>query len=142
MQYTIEDIKKELKSYIHDKNFLEEMKKDVERVREEAVKTTSILSDMPKGSNPVKDRIAEYIAKIDEMQQENYKLLLDLEQKKNDIETIINKMEQPYKNILYFRYINGKSLTEVATIIGHEYKWSCVLHGKALEQYRKLKEEI
>lgn len=140
MKYTIEEIKKELSSYIQEKKYIEEKKADIKELEEQATNVTSVLSDMPKGSNPVQDRIAEYVAKILDLQAENYQYLLNLEKKKQEIENIINMMEQPYKNILYFRYIKGYNLTEVASMIGNEYKWCCVLHGKALEQYRRLKE--
>jgi DNA-directed RNA polymerase specialized sigma subunit len=140
MKYTIEEIKKELSSYIQDKKYIEEKKADIEELREQATNTTSMLTDMPKGSNPINDKIAEYVAKILDLQAENLEFILNLEKRKKEIENIINTMEQPYKNILYFRYIKGYNLTEVASLIGNEYKWCCVLHGKALEQYRKIKE--
>ena len=141
MKYTIEEIKKELNSYMNDKKYIEEKLADIEEMRAKMEKTTTEISDMPKGSNPVADRIAEYIAKIEEIQDENYKRILVMEEKKKTIENIIDATEQPYKNILYFRYIKGYNLIEVAPMIGNEYKWCCVLHGRALEQYRKIKEE-
>ena len=140
VKYTIEEIKKELNSYTDDKKYLEDRKQDVEELREQATKMTSVISDMPKGSNPVNDRLAEYVAKITDMVEESYKFVIELEEKRIRIENIINQIEQPYKNILYYRYIKDYNLTDVASQIGHEYKWTCVLHGKALEKYRKIRE--
>lgn len=141
MKYTIEEIKKELNSYLDDKRYIEEKRAEIEEMRAKATRTTTEISDMPRGSSPVADKIAEYIARIEEIQAESYKRALEMEEKKKNTEDIINVMDQPYKNILYFRYIKGYNLMQVASMIGNEYKWCCVLHGRALEQYRKIKEE-
>ena len=57
------------------------------------------------------------------------------------IEYKIDKLPQPYKNILYFRYIKGYNLTEVSNEIDVEYDYARKLHGIALVRYAKIGEE-
>lgn len=65
----------------------------------------------------------------------------ELKEKQILIENKIDKLGQPYKNILYFRYIKGYNLTEVSAEINEEYDYTRKLHGKALIKYTKVGEE-
>ena len=57
---------------------------------------------------------------------------------KKKIEDKIDMLEQPFRNILYFKYIKGLTLTEVANNIHNGYKYTCDLHGQALMKYKNL----
>lgn len=70
--------------------------------------------------------------------EKNLKLL---KEKQIQIESKIDKLNQPYKNILYFRYIKGYNLTEVSNEIEEEYDYTRKLHGTALIKYVMLGEE-
>ena len=109
----MEDIKKELSSYKHDKRLLEEKEKEIDEYRNKATSCTSVLSDMPKG-NAVHDKVAQYASIIADLEKEKYELCITLETNKRKIEQIINNLEQPYRNILYFRYIKDYNLTHIA----------------------------
>ena len=63
------------------------------------------------------------------------KYLKELKEKQIIIESKIDKIGQPYKNILYFRYIKGYNLTEVSAEIDEEYDYTRKLHGTALIKY-------
>ena len=62
----------------------------------------------------------------------------ELKEKQILIENKIDKIGQPYKNILYFRYIKGYNLTEVSAEINEEYDYTRKLHGIALIKYAKV----
>ena len=47
--------------------------------------------------------------KLNELIEKNDKLIEESEIKVNKIKNKINELKQPYKNILFLRYINGKS---------------------------------
>ena len=74
------------------------------------------------------------------MEQEKVSQLIELENKKSAIESIIEKVEQPYKNILYFKYIKDFTLEVIAEKIGYNYRYTCKLHQKALQLYKQNKE--
>lgn len=133
----MEETKKELNSYLQDKKLLKEKENDLEELITRATKITKELSDMPKGDSKIQDKMAELASQIVDMENEKYEQIIKMYNTKKQIEDKIDLLEQPYKNILYFKYIKDKNLTEVANIINKEYKFTCKLHGKALKKYKE-----
>lgn len=133
----MEETKRELGAYLQDKKLLKEKEDDLEELITRATKITTELSDMPKGTPQLQDKMAELASQIVDMKDEKYGQIIKMYKTKKQIEDKIDLLEQPYRNILYFKYIKGKNLTEVANIINKEYKWTCKLFGEALKKYRE-----
>lgn len=136
----MEEIKEELNSYLQNQKLLKEKEKDLEELITMATKITTELSDMPKGSPSIQDRMAEYAAMIVQMKDEKYAQLITMYKSKREIENKIDQLKQPYRNILYYKYIKGFKLERVAAEIEYEYKYTCTLHGEALILYKNLSE--
>ena len=134
----MEETKKELSAYLYNKELLKEKEQDLEELITKAEKVTTELSDMPKGTPIIQDKIGEYATKIVELKNSKYRQLIDMYKSKEEIENKIDMLEQPYRNILYYKYIKGMNLTEVANKIGNEYKYTCILHGEALNNYKNI----
>lgn len=132
--------KQELKDYIYNKRWIEERIEDIKERRSLLDKITTTLSDMPKGSPKVQDTNIESLVKIMDDTVEIEKYIKDLKERQIQIENKIDKIEQPYKNILYFRYIKGYNLTEVSGEIEEEYDYTRKLHGIALIKYARIGE--
>ena len=62
----------------------------------------------------------------------------DLLIKKFKIDDKIDMIEQPYKNILFYRYSRGKNWNDVANELGYTRDYACELHGEALYLYSKI----
>ena len=124
--------KQELKDYIYDKKWIEERLEDIKERKSLLEKITNTLTDMPKGSPKVTDPNIEILASIMDDTAEVEKYIQDLKKRQIEIENKIDKLEQPYRNILYFRYIKGHNLTEVSGEIEEEYDYTRKLHGIAL----------
>lgn len=133
--------KEELKDYIYNKKWIEGRLEDIRERRSLLDKITTTLSDMPKGSKKVTDTNIENLASILDDTNQIEKYIKDLKEKQIKIETKIDKIEQPFRNILYFRYIKGYNLTEVSNEIEEEYDYTRKLHGVALIKYTKLGEK-
>ena len=134
----MEETKRELGAYLQDKKLLKEKEDDLEELITRATKITTELSDMPKGTSQLQDKMAELASQIVDMKDEKYGQIIKMYKTKKQIEDKIDLLEQPYRNILYFKYIKGKNLTEVANVIGYNYKWTCEMHGYALKKYKEL----
>ena len=89
----------------------------------------------------MQDNQVESLVKIMDATKELEDLLLELRKKQVEIEDKIDKIEQPYRNILYFRYIRGYNLTEVSNEIEEEYDYTRKLHRVALIKYSKIGEK-
>lgn len=130
--------KQELKDYIYNKKWIEEKLEDIKERRCLLEKATTIISDKPKGSPKVTDANIENLAKILDDTKDIEKYIKDLKEKQLQIEEKIDKTEQPFRNILYFRYIKGYNLTEVSNEIEEEYDYTRKLHGIALIKYAEI----
>ena len=135
---TIKEAKQELREYVYNKKWIEEKLIDIKERRTLLDNITSTISDMPRGTVKVVDKKAEELSKIMDDTNELQKYIENLRNKQFEIENKIDKVEQPYKNILYFRYIRGYNLTEVSNEIEEEYDYTRKLHGIALVKYSKV----
>lgn len=137
----IEDVKKELNSYIDDSEMIEKLEEKILYYETKITSCTKEISNMPKGSPKVRDKMAEYIAILEDLKAEKVAQLIEYEKKKHYIENIILQLDQPYKLLLYTAYVEDKSLTETAVVIKYDYKYTCKLHGIALAEYLKIREK-
>lgn len=55
--------------------------------------------------------------------------LTDLER---EIEQTINQAAEPYRTLLYERYINGKTFEQIAVLLNYSYRQATRIHGNAL----------
>ena len=96
----MDEIKKELGSYLQDKRLLKEKEDDLEELITKATKVTKELNDMPQGTPEIQDRMAELASQIVDMKKEKY-------------EQIINM----YKTLYMFICVKGESMKKKIIII-------------------------
>ena len=65
-------------------------------------------------------------------------VVLAEEEKQKKIVEQVEKLDFPYKNILYKVYIQGKSLVKVADEMNYTYKYLINMHGEALKKFDKI----
>ena len=138
----MEEIKKELNAYWYDKKLLKSKEEELEELITKAEKITTELSDMPKGSPEIQDRMAQYSAQIVDLRNEKYDQIIKMYKTKKIIEDKIDILEQPYRDILYYKYIKGLTLTGVANEIEYEYEYTKKLHGIALLKYKNITPKV
>lgn len=86
----------------------------------------------------VYDNEAEKIAELTDMFNNLMNIILQEEENQKKIVDMVNKMDFPYKNILYKVYIQGKSLVTVASEMHYNYEYTKRLNGEALNQFDKI----
>lgn len=131
--------KKELKEYKYNKILIQYKIKDLEQKKLTINKLTSTYNNsIGFSSNKIQDKFAEDLVELLDSQKEIEEEVENLKEKNKKVENKINSIEQPYRNILYFRYIKGKSLTDISNIIGKHYDYTRKLHKKALIKYLEI----
>lgn len=131
--------KQELNEYRENIKYIEEKLNDTEEVRSKVEKVTTMLSlTKTNNSNESPDKFADAISRLDELKIDCSKKLEELIIKKFQIDEKIENMEQPYRNILFYRYTRGKSWNDVANDLGYTREYICNLHGEALYLYSKI----
>lgn len=122
-----------LDAWIHIKQ------RQVEDLREKLTATggTDYSRDRVKSSlpaDPLADRIAEYVALEDKLNKQIDRYI-DL---RDRITCQINALEDTrYIRLLSMRYLDGMPLVKIAESMSYDYKWLCVMHGKALQAFEK-----
>lgn len=137
---TIEDAKKELREYRDNIKYIEEKQNDTEELRARIEKITPNLTGLPnaKGVDLDKAPLEDSLDRIKEIEKDCSNKLQELLLKKYVVENKIEQLGQPYKSILYLRYIRGNTLSKISNEIGYSYDHICKLHGKALKNYAEL----
>lgn len=131
------DAKKELYSYLHSKKLEERKLNQIEETKTKLTKTTTVLSDMPKGT-PDNDKMTKNIDRLLELISEHIEIMQEEEENLIRITNKIKMVEQPYKNILELRFIEGMKVEEVSVEIDKAYRYTKTLIKKAIKEYAKL----
>ena len=129
--------KEELSQYKYARERVDETLEEYQQYKERAEKMTSIISDMPRGSNSsnkVEDN-AVIMADLSKQYEERWILA---EREKLSIELKIDQVKEPYRKLLKKRYIQDLNFEKIADEMGYSYVRITHLHGEALLEYEKL----
>lgn len=137
---TVEEAKKELREYQQNIKYIEEKQNDALELRTRLESTTKRLSGMPsgKGENLDRSMLEDSIDKMDKIIAECDKKLQELLLKKFVVESKIDSLQQPFKSILFIRYIRNNDFSEVAKKVGYSETHIYKLHGIALQKYAEI----
>ncbi len=125
----------DLKDYRYNKRWIEGRMEYIEEYKSSITKITTTLSDMPKGSKKVEDSIAEKVAILLDNIDDLLKKVVEQSNRQKEILEQLEKVEQPYRNILEAVYIQGKTLVTVASEMDYSYVHICREHGVALSKF-------
>lgn len=131
------EAKKELYSYLHSKKLEERKLEQIEEIKTKLTKTTTILSDMPKGT-PDNDKMSKNIARLLDLIGEHIKIMEEEEENLVRITKKIKQVEQPYRNILELRFVDGMKIEEVSVKLDKTYRYTKTLIKKAIKKYAEI----
>ena len=130
--------RQDLKDYKYTQDWIKDQEEYIQNQMETVNRLNSILSDIPKGSRTVYDNEAEKITSLIDKFNELMDIVIKEKEKQKAIIESINKVEFPYRNILFKVYIQGKSLVTVASEMNYSYVQLCRKHGIALNKFDEL----
>ena len=108
----------------------------VERLRSESTKATSLVSDMPRSSSPNLQRLEDTIIKIIDLEHEINRDIDRLVDLKNAARVSINAMANPdERQILELRYLCYKTWAEITEQMGCRDSNVYRIHGQALVNF-------
>ena len=134
---TEKESKKELYSYLHSKKLEERKLEQIEEIKAKLTKTTTVLSDLPKGS-PDNDKMGKNIARLLDLINEHISIMKEEEENLIRITNKIKKVEQPHRNILELRFVEGMKIEEVSVEIDKTYRYTKTLIKKAIKKYAEI----
>src|SRR5690606_13440262 len=130
---TVAEVKQYLRRLKQLNNIVQSKLDEIETLTSLAQRMTNVSKNVLVQKSTPQDKLSELISKIIDLKNELKKdvdnlldLKLDIIQKINDIEN------NDYKLLLTLRYLNFKTWEEIAVEMGYTYQWVHVLHGRAL----------
>lgn len=84
------------------------------------------------------DKMGKNIARLVELVSEHIDIMQEEEKKLTRITKKIKEVEQPFRNILELRFVEGMKIEEVAVEIDKTYRYTKSLVGNAIKEYAKL----
>lgn len=128
----------DLKNYRYIHKWVTERLQYLTEYKTTIEKMTSTLSDMPMGGKQVQDSMAEKISILLDNINEMFDKVLEESKKQKEILNQLDQVEHKYREILDLVYIQGYNLVYVANELHYNYKWTCEMHGIALNKYDEL----
>ena len=116
---------------------IEQKEEELERLKS-SLESISTGTDSERVQTTPRDRLSEEITRIVDLEKEINSDLGAMLMLRNKIINEIQSMDNPvYKNILYKRYVQYKSLEEIAVEMSYSYTRLRHLHGRALQGFKK-----
>lgn len=139
MGISVEEAKKELREYRENIKYIEEKQNDLDEMRSFLEKVTTRLSPTKTSNNGMStDKFSDGLDRIDSIEKDKNKKLEELLTKKWIIDEKIDKLQFPFRDVLFMRYSRGKSWRVIANELDYSEENIYKLHGKALQFYAEL----
>lgn len=135
--FTVEkkDAIKELENYKYDYEYYLEKFNNAEKLNQIVQEISTRVENLnivdSAFNNELKDKLN--IIKKEQINEEKY--FLEMITKKRVIEERIDKIDQPYKSILLYKYISLLTFDEIASKMNYSVKRIYQLHQKGIEIY-------
>ena len=118
-------------------NMIEAKLEQVERLRALATRVTTAYT-YTRQENGCKDKMASIVCKIvDTMDKINASIDEFVKMKKETQQHIDAMQNENYRLLLELRYVNYKNWHEIADILGFTLRWTYTIHGRALIEFQK-----
>ncbi len=117
-----EELKEFLESYLYDEQYLKEKIKELEKIKNR--------------SERIFEESVEDVTFVTVGQNEK-QIVLEIYLKKQKIENLFQQLQQPYKTLMYLKYINFCSFDQVADKMNYSTKRIYQLHNEALQMILK-----
>lgn len=134
--------KEELKQYRFKKDKVNEALEEYEKYKLRAEKMTSVMSDTTARTNKTSDKVGDNAIMMAELSKKYEQRWINAENERLSILQSINVIQEPYRTILFMRYIEDMSLEAIAAKLNYSYSIIAHMHGDALQMYERRNNEI
>lgn len=101
--------------------------------------TPTLLDEAVSGGFGSQDKLSDAVAKIVDLEAEIDREVDAFLDARQTVSKTLDKIDDTNQfNILHQRYVQGKTLEQVAVSMGYTYRWICSMHGRALQTVEKI----
>ena len=129
---------KDLKNYRYTEKWVKDRIEYIEQQKLTINRMTAILDDMPKGTRQVQDREAEKLAELLDSFEEYMNEVLEIQKRQKQIIKILDKIGQPYENILYQVNVKGVKMNDIAEQENYSYTYIRELHAIGIKKFDEI----
>ena len=130
-------VKQDLQSYISIKRELNQINERIQELEHAKYSISSpTWSDIPTGGYGDHDKIGTMLTRIEEqsdMYWEKYNELLEIQ---NEIEKAIEKLEPIEREVIRYKYFEGKTFDDIADIINYSFTTVRRIHKRSVEKLK------
>ena len=126
---TIDD----LKNVRRQKLRVESLQERIERLRSRAEYTQQQLGECGH-SDPTRDRLAEYVAELDELERQLTGEMIALEKQLAFVDAELAKLPENQEKVLRLRYVNCQTWNEIAHQTHYSARNCQINHRKAIHR--------
>lgn len=125
--------KEYLRQYRKHGRKIKRIEAEIEEIRSMKMHPSQNNDGMPKGSN--QSDLSGYAATVNSMEEEAYQEGIEQVKIYKDIDYRIKSIDdEDERDVLFYRYIKGKSFWEIAQLMDYSESWIHELHGRALKK--------
>lgn len=112
-----------------------------QQLRALAMKITASIDAVRVRSSGGTSRMTDAVEKLVALEVEIDELVRQLVDARRQVVDSLEALDNPTEyNVLHMRYVQGKSLQEIADEYGREYGWACTTHSRAVRSLQKRQE--
>lgn len=122
------------------KRRIKQVEDRIEEIRTEASSPKAIRYDKDMIQKSASgDALASYMIRLEKEETKLYKLKEQYLETYEEIRVrLISVNPDIYSDVLYMRYLEQKTLVQIAEELNYSYEWTCRLHGRALLAFSRL----
>lgn len=129
--------KQELKSYNHLKKEIEQLQEQIKQLNLQIYMVSSTKITGAPGGSGSPDKIADNIARLDELMRYYMDKLQVVVMRQEQIEKEIEQLPEQERVLMRYRYIEGLEWENIAVKMGYSWRNIHYIHSKALQQIEK-----
>ncbi len=115
---------------------IQQCMRQVEELKQAATGISAMTAGERVQTSGKSDRISSMVGQYVDLQQRIEAMIAQYMEKKTEIlGQILDVKDDRHEEILFMRYVQGKSFDTIADELGYTYKWISHLHSQALKEF-------
>ena len=135
------EAKKELENYVFDMKFFNEKSKERESIKDKvqmSIQRVKTLEQQSNGDNTALSSMKSSLDRIIDVETKEETVLIEILEKKQRVESVIEKLDSLDRTIIYMRYVQAYSFDQIAYKLNYSTKRIYQLHTIALDNFADL----
>lgn len=130
-------IKEELSQASQKLNDGNKILEEYQTFLDRATKITSVITDDTSKTNLASDKVGDNAVSMADLSKRYLQLFIEAETFKVELLTKLVQLDAPFGRVLWYRYVEGYKLYEIAELEHYSYKQMKRIYRQALNEYEK-----